>query len=251
MSEGRFDSSGKPRESSAGGGESVVSRVGGMETRGPMKEMQDTHKVLHPFGGRKDRSFFAVYDGHDRSEPSQIAAETFHTVFLDGLEHGLTAQHALTRAFAETNRRIDAAVPDGGGTTAVVAYLEGNRLIVGNVGDSRIIIDRGGSVERLTTDHRNEKSELIRSLGDKDAGEGVSHEPELREFQLGRGDRRLIIACDGLWDHVGDPEAVRLTARLKHPKLASEILMREAQRRGSRDDITVLVVDLDQRALKT
>ena len=250
MSEDRIESSGIPRESSAGGGESVVSRVGGMETRGPMKEMQDTHKILHPFGGRNDRSFFAVYDGHGRKEPSQIAAETFHTVFLDGLERGLTAQHALTRAFAETNRRIDAAVTDGG-TAAVVAFLEGNRLVVGNVGDSRAVLDRSGSVERLTTDHRNEKSKLIRSLGDKDAGEGVSHEPELREFQLGRGDRRLIIACDGLWDHVGDPEAVRLTARLEHPKLASEILMREAQRRGSRDDITVLVVDFDPRALKT
>jgi len=251
MSEGRFESSGKLRELAPRSGESVVSRVGGMETRGPMKEMQDTHRVLHPFGGRKDRSFFAVYDGHGRKEPSQIAAETLDAVFLDWLEHGLSAQHALTRAFAETNRRIDAAFPDGGGTTAVVAYLEGKRLIVGNAGDSRIIIDRSGSVERLTTDHRNEKNELIRSLGDKDAGEGVSHEPELREIQLKRGDRRLIIACDALWDHVGDPEAVRLTARSEHPKLASDILMREAQRLGSRDDITVLVVDFDPRALKT
>jgi serine/threonine protein phosphatase PrpC len=58
----------------------------------------------------------------------------------------------------------------------------------------------------------------------------------------------LILACDGLWDVLTDQDAADLLMgrylREGHFSDAAEYLIKEAVRRGSTDNITVIVVFL-------
>eukprot|EP00803_Ostreobium_quekettii_P007687 evm.model.scf_240EXC.2 EVM.evm.TU.scf_240EXC.2 scf_240EXC:28604-31037(-) len=133
------------------------------------------------------------------------------------------------------------------GSTAVVALVSGSVVCVANVGDSRAVLSRGGAACRLTRDHKpyleDEEVALIETSPDDDF---------------------LILATDGLWDTISDAEAVELTHRcfdralagaeqvkLTHggprqlgAEIAAKVLIKAATDRGSRDNITVTVVDL-------
>lgn len=93
---------------------------------------------------------------------------------------------------------------------------------------------------------------VSRSFGDlclKDmcAG-GVVCEPDVTAHKLARGaDAALVLASDGLWDVLSNADAAALVLdTLAQPgascRDAATRLVREAQRRGSEDDITALVV---------
>ena len=82
---------------------------------------------------------------------------------------------------------------------------------------------------------------------------GVLPQPEITHFQPSAMDKFLLLATFGLWEVMSSVEAVRMTA--KHLKLSPQsapgALVMEAQRRwkargGLVDDITVMLVMLDQ-----
>jgi len=162
-----------------------------------------------------------------------------------------------------------------GGTTLILALLDGGQLYVGNVGDSRGVYGTdGGQAVPMSYDHKpcqlKEKKRIqeaggyvamngvwrvmgvlatSRALGDyplKDKKVVVS-EPDVLSFSL--QDHKMevaVLASDGLWDTHTNEEAVQLIrAKVRKDKLmGAETLAREAFSRGSLDNITVLVVDL-------
>lgn len=116
---------------------------------------------------------------------------------------------------------------------------ERQRLAAANV------LVRGGRVLAMLA--------VSRSFGDlclKDmcAG-GVVCEPDVAAHKLARGDTALVLGSDGLWDVLSNADAAALVLQtLAQPgascRDAAERLVLEAQRRGSEDDITALVVQL-------
>ncbi|RLM84824.1 putative protein phosphatase 2C 74 [Panicum miliaceum] len=62
----------------------------------------------------------------------------------------------------------------------------------------------------------------------------------------------LVVASDGLWDKVSNQEAVDVVSRSQNVAATSSVacscaeLMDMARRRGSKDDVTVMVVDLER-----
>lgn len=269
------------RESRGERRESAVSAIGGIEDIGFRPKMEDTHQVLHPFRGSSE-SFVAVYDGFGGGSGSEIARDMLHLRFRKGLDQGKQAAQALRDAFTLTDSAIEAQDAVAG-TTAAVMYLRGERCLVGNVGDTRVVLDRSGKALRLSQDHKPDDPQekeriesaggriteavslssgfeiparvqnvlaMSRALGAKELGGFVPADPHLHEFTLQRGDRRAILACDGLWDVLSDQEAAEMIEKIQYPKIAGEFLLREAQKRGSRDNITVIVVDFRQSALR-
>lgn len=147
-------------------------------------------------------------------------------------------------------------------------------MLVANAGDSRAVLGKRGRAVELSTDHKpNSTSEKIRieklggviydgylngqlsvsrSLGDwhlkgpKGSSFPLSSEPELKEVVLTEEDEFLIIGCDGLWDVMSSQCAVTITRKelMLHndPEKCSKELVREALRRNSCDNLTVLVV---------
>jgi serine/threonine protein phosphatase PrpC len=93
---------------------------------------------------------------------------------------------------------------------------------------------------------------VTRALGDHGvACDGVvSAEPDVKAVVLGESDEFVICATDGLWDAVGEHEAVGLAEDCfdhgMDTKAVADELVRVAIEAGSTDNITVSVVLLDQ-----
>ncbi|CAB3373634.1 Hypothetical predicted protein [Cloeon dipterum] len=161
---------------------------------------------------------------------------------------------------------------DIAGSTALMAVLEGSRLIVANVGDSRgVMCDHKGNAIPLSFDHKPQQSKerqrimqagglvtfngvwrvagilaTSRALGDyplKDRNLVVA-EPDILTFDL--SDHRpqfIILASDGLWDTFTNEEAVTfIKERITEPFYGAKSITLQAFHRGSLDNITVLVV---------
>jgi len=105
---------------------------------------------------------FVVCDGMGGMAAGEVASRTavdqlmlFYSE-LGSLEQ--TAEERLHRAIVKTNESVWALSQKkddlrGMGTTLVTACLDGNRLIVGNVGDSRAYFLRDGGCVQITQDH--------------------------------------------------------------------------------------------------
>lgn len=70
----------------------------------------------------------------------------------------------------------------------------------------------------------------------------MTADPEIKDEQLSTHDEFLLLASDGLWDVIPNQEAVNLVRHVGHPEEMSRMLVDEAFRRGSVDNITCLVV---------
>jgi len=150
-------------------------------------------------------------------------------------------------------------------------------LTIANIGDGRAVLCRRGRAVRLTRDHTADDEEereriinnvsssivsqrygnwrvgsaglqVTRSIGDADMKiEGVlTAEAEIHDVELDDDDDWfVIIATDGLWDVIDDQEAVRLMCdTVKQPSMCAQRLVTEAIARGSRDNVTAIVVVL-------
>ena len=127
------------------------------------------------------------------------------------------------------------------GTTLTAANLNGSRLVLGHVGDSRCLLLRDGHLAQLTEDHavRSPDNYLTRCVG---AGQ-ESVQADIAHHRLQVGDRVLLVT-DGLWNVVDEQEITRIAAVME-PQVAAEELVRQANRSGGPDNSTVLIVQVN------
>jgi len=149
---------------------------------------------------------------------------------------------------------------EGMGTTIVSVLEDGDRLVLGHVGDSRIYRFRAGTLEQLTRDHSllNHKIDMgelrtqeeikgfkhgniiVRAIGLKDYVR-----PEAQTVDRAPGDV-LLLCSDGLSDLVDDWAIENvLEANQEDLDEAAQILVRMANDRGGKDNITVVVIRVD------
>lgn len=170
------------------------------------------------------------------------------------------AGNHLADATRAANRKIyDSAAHNpeqqGMGATVVAAWLEGRRLSLVHVGDSRAYLMRSGTLVRLTEDHSlvaeqvrrgvltPEQAEhsklqniLVRALGVRE-----DVEPDASDRDLLPGDF-LLLCTDGLTRGVPDPEIAETLASSAGPQAAVDRLVDLALERGGEDNITAIVV---------
>ncbi|CAD7697041.1 unnamed protein product [Ostreobium quekettii] len=88
---------------------------------------------------------------------------------------------------------------------------------------------------------------VSRSLGDYDCGCEVTAAPHIRQVEIPMPGARLILASDGLWDHVTSRQACK-QARKSRIHEVPEALIRFAESKskqgGLTDDTSVLVLDM-------
>lgn len=194
-------------------------------------------------------------------------------VLYDAFEsvNGLVRQRA-SELLDDAEERDDFTASSVGGTTAIVCLLTRTLAHVAGVGDSRAVLSRAGRALRLTTDHKPklpaEEERIVdsggfvnrgrvhgilsvsRSLGDFEFAPFVLHEPNVLSLRLLPEDELLLLASDGLWDVISDQDAVRMALEKGRgpggdPAAASQWLVDEALRRGSRDNVSVVCIFLD------
>uniref|UniRef100_A0A7N0TDM7 PPM-type phosphatase domain-containing protein n=2 Tax=Kalanchoe fedtschenkoi TaxID=63787 RepID=A0A7N0TDM7_KALFE len=82
--------------------------------------------------------------------------------------------------------------------------------------------------------------------GPRGSSSPLSAEPELEELLLTEEDEFLILGCDGLWDVMSSQCAVTIVRKelMIHndPERCSRELVREALKRNTCDNLTVIVV---------
>lgn len=96
---------------------------------------------------------------------------------------------------------------------------------------------------------------MTRSFGDEVASRvGVTCEPEILELDLGKDDKFIVLASDGVWEFLGNDEVaniVRPFYETKNAEKAAEAVVRESYLRWKReeegivDDITCIIIFLD------
>ncbi|PKA50967.1 putative protein phosphatase 2C 6 [Apostasia shenzhenica] len=115
---------------------------------------------------------------------------------------------------------------------------------------------------------------MSRSIGDRYLKPWIIPEPEVRIMPRTKDDECLILASDGLWDVLSNEEVCDAARRRLHfwhkkngaesdptqrgvgadpaSQLAAEYLSKLAQQRGSKDNITIIIIDLKNlRKFKT
>jgi protein phosphatase len=237
-----------------------VIQVGSRSAQGLRPKNEDRYYVADPAN-----RVFLVADGMGGQEfgerASGLAAEIIPRVVQDRLDAHADPNDAVQLALDEANRAIlDAgqhqAVGRRMGTTAVLAVRQADRVYVAGLGDSRAYLIRGDRVEQLTVDHtvadaleRNGtltheqarqspwRNSLYKFLGCAE----MAGEADVRPFTPEAGDR-LLLASDGLTNHVSPDDLRQGAIQYPDPQEWADVLVELALRRGSRDNVTCVVV---------
>ncbi len=219
--------------------------------------------------GNEDRVFarppvFVVADGMGGAQAGEVAARIAVEAFKDGLDGSGATEERLASRAREANRRIfELASTDhdraGMGTTLTAAYLDGSELAIAHVGDSRAYLFRDASLTRLTQDH-SLVDELVRrgKLSEEEAAEhpqrsiitrALGPEPSVEvdtwTYPVRSGDV-LLLCSDGLTSMVSEEQVTEILGRSQRLDDAAQALIDEANRAGGRDNITVVLVRLEE-----
>lgn len=165
-------------------------------------------------------------------------------------------KEAITRANEEIYQRAAEDVSmKGMGTTIVACVIEGKKLYVANVGDSRLyIINRG--IRQVTRDH-SLVEEMVR-LGEMDRETAREHPDKniitravgaAKEIEIDFFEEELeyedevLLCSDGLTNMIEDEEIRRIVKSQRDVAEITEKLVLTANRNGGKDNITVVVID--------
>ena len=244
------------------------------EKIGYRSNMEDAHAIYQD----TDRDFFAaeIYDGHGGKEAAETASRMltprFMHVWAKELEKPLKSQQSHCELLREAYLSVNAHLIERNvisGTTAANLYIIGDRFLVANAGDTRVMIGTENSFFFLTKDHKPDLPEekarieslggrvislgvprvegvlaMSRALGDAGLKPYVSGEPRIVEGYLGNENDYAVLACDGVWDTLAPNDVMGLVRAVIDPGRASEEISKMAFDRGSTDNITAIVLDL-------
>src|SRR5262245_32400845 len=243
-----------------------VVKVGSRSVQGRRSNNEDR------FWADADQKIFLVADGMGGQEygerASELACKVIPRVLQDRLQANDCTESAVQSALDEANKEIiqeGQSQPAGRrmGTTAVLAVQRDDKVYVAGLGDSRAYLIRGGRAQQLTHDHTVAEA-LVRNgalTPEQAAGSPWSHVlykflgcVEMNEgadvvpFSPEDGDR-LLLASDGLSNHVSHDDLAEGARRFNHPQEWANYLVDLALERGSRDNVTCVLVAFDRESV--
>ena len=209
---------------------------------------------------------FAVADGMGGARAGEVASTIVVDTFTESqaLPGSGSVEERLATVVREANARIhELAQADadraGMGTTVTAAYVGDDAVSFAHVGDSRAYRWRDGGLERLTTDHslveelkrrgriteqeaeeHPQKSVITRALGPEAAVEvdTLTHPAQAGDV--------FLLCSDGLTGMVPEDRIAEILAGASDLQEAGQALIREANERGGRDNITVVLFRLEE-----
>ena len=244
----------------------------GLNCKGEVKTNQDNYVYIESLFNLKHCDIFGVFDGHGinghhvsdfikRASLSYFNNERhFNNGKSDFDSDASPSQLSLTRIYKSLVRKnykqihsffnqLDSGIKEQkfdihfSGSTSVIVFRLGKRLICANVGDSRAILVKKDIIEHLSIDHKpslpKEKSRIeskggevhpcedddgddaimrvwvkgedypgiavSRSIGDEVASTvGVDSTPEIIEKSLEGDEKFIVVASDGIWEFLSN-----------------------------------------------
>jgi PPM family protein phosphatase len=234
----------------------VAEHYSGSDTGRQRRANEDSLMVRSPL--------FVVADGMGGAQAGEVASKIAAEAFQGGLPDAAAPEAALAGLVQQANARIyelshTNAEHAGMGTTLTAIYVGEREVAIAHVGDSRAYCLRDGELQRLTDDHslvdellrqgrltpeeaieHPQRSVITRALGI----EGVV-EVDTRSFRGQAGDV-FLICSDGLTTML--PEQLIAEVLLSQGRLrdAGEALIAAANQAGGRDNITVILLRLEE-----
>lgn len=219
-------------------------------------------------GSLPDFGLFIVADGMGGHRAGEVASaisvrKVAHRITKDTILHLFDEQNSdeippiqdmVRQALEVANDAVVERVP-GGGTTLTVAFLLGNYLTIGHVGDSRAYIISDNGSKAITRDHS--LVERLRELGQLSEEEAASHPQRNVLYRaIGQGTNLevdvvshpipsngyMLICSDGLWGVVEEDDIQSIILKSSHPQVACEQLIQAANAAGGPDNITAVLV---------
>lgn len=170
------------------------------------------------------------------------------------------------------------------GSTATVVVVGKEEIVVANCGDSRAVLCRDGVAVPLSRDHKPDRPDELerieaaggrvinwngnrvlgvlatsRSIGDHCMKPFVISQPETKVYTRTETDEFIVVASDGLWDVVSNKFVCEVVRSCLHGQMrrdlkqdsiisntreAAALLAELAMARGSKDNISVIVIQL-------
>ena len=221
-----------------------------------------------------EQNLFAVADGmggHNAGEvASAMAIEHLRNVAISGV--------SSAEAFAQVVRDLNSAIytsatsttdQRGMGTTLTAAALlaptnnmdQPSQIVIANVGDSRTYLLRSGELRQMSVDHSYVQELVTEGLLTVDEARthprrnivtralGIDEQVSVDTWTIPMFDGdRFMLCSDGLVDEVPLDEITDLMREHSAPQHVAERLVTAAKRHGGRDNITVIVVDVNINA---
>ncbi len=215
-----------------------------------------------------DRGIFIVADGMGGHAAGEVASE----MAVRGISRDLGSlkEASLDESVARMTsaiRAANAAVFErtliehdkrGMGTTATVLVLQGNRYLIGHVGDSRGYLLRDGVLHQLTKDHSYVQEQVdagyltpeqarthpYSNVITRCVGASGDVVPDVFSGTCRPGDV-FLLASDGLTGMVEDDALAAILMTPAAPERWVERMVAEANRRGGLDNITAIIVRVD------
>jgi protein phosphatase len=217
------------------------------------------------FGYDEGLGIFVVCDGMGGMASGEVASAravaAIVNTFAESAASGLSVSARLLYAINTANQDVwdNAQIPEhkGMGTTAVAAALDGDKLILGNVGDSRAYIVQGAQCVQLTVDH-SYINELIRngtltienahkadlrgmeSVITRAVGVSAEVEPDFFSVDFKPG-TAVLLATDGLTRYLSADEIAAVLNEAPF-EVACASLIDVAKHRGGQDNITCILL---------
>lgn len=262
--------------------ESPATWVGGVCDRGRRHHRNEDAMALSADPAPGSRAVLVVCDGVSTSDDSDraslAAARAARGVLVARHPVGMAVPEshvqALTTTFHEAVRAANDAVVAGTdpasanapSCTFAAAGLDGDLIVWGNIGDSRVywMADTGQSVQ-LSVDDSMAQLHMAAGLSRAEAESGPGSHAITRWLGLDApdlvpttghltrpGDGWLLVCSDGLWNYASAPEELEeVFARIlldnpaaTDPTLLAQELVRWANSRGGKDNITVALARL-------
>jgi len=240
----------------------MKSRFKGVSDPGLVRQVNQDAYHIDPNG-----RFFIVADGMGGhaggQEASSIATKAMQSYLEENWHSQQESKNLLEVAFLKANQAIlkdQQEHPERAdmGTTAVVVLFRQQSHWVAHVGDSRLYRLRSDHLEQITEDHTwvakatktgmlthdQARSHPWRHMLSQCLGREDLAEVEIQPLDVQKGDR-LLLCSDGLTEELSETVIASFLSTPLYDK-AAKALVEAAKKEGGKDNITVIVVVIDQ-----
>ncbi len=212
---------------------------------------EDTHLVDDALGLYLVADGMGGYEGGEVASQLTAATVQAHFAAPHASGHSMHLQQAIQKANEAVLARRTGSLSLMGSTVAALR-VEGDSVVIGHVGDSRVYRLRDGQLQALTRDH-SLIAELQAAGANLTGAAEFRHvvtraigmdqvEPEVRREKLRPGD--LYVLCtDGLSDRVNE-DTIQFLLLTRAPKDACQTMVELAYDLGGSDNITAVVVQV-------
>lgn len=207
--------------------------------QGWRSSMEDAHVVLPEFNKEDHAGLFAVFDGHGGAKCAQLCQAVLPITSQKNYS-STTKSIDFNKMYLDLDVSLKAKMTDTSGSTAVSVLVTDSQVTCASVGDSRAVLCRAnGSAVNLSDDHKPENADerarieaagghvadnrvngelaMSRALGDfqykSKADLAVDKQlvvptPDIVSVPREKGDKFLILGCDGIFDVLSNQEAI-------------------------------------------